>query len=286
MIDKPILLLGPTAIHGYAIARLHPDQVQAIHSTNKRDASRLGWPYIELEDIAGMTELLRDFIGTIIYAHAVCDVERCQGHRDWAYGKNVQNLLNIIEAHNPQARFIYLSSDHVFGGDGVYDESSTPCPLSYYGETRIQAEQTVLQIPDSLVVRVPLAIGPSVTGRVGHLDWVRYRYEKELPITIVEDEARSAVSAADVAHRVVALSDSDITGLRHMAATRSVSRMELADAVFAFHEFPSTYNLASRADQRAPHLGRVELTTEHADPLSLPLPSAVDFLSTADPSDI
>lgn len=282
---KPILLLGPTAIHGYALARRHPQRVQAIHSTNQRDAKRLGWPYIELEDTVGIASLLRDFTGTIVYAHAVCDVERCQDHRDWAYGKNIRNLEGVLGSRHPESRFIYLSSDHVFGEDGVYDESSPPVPISYYAETRVMAEEIVLRDPAALVVRVPLAIGPSVSGRVGHLDWIRYRYEKGLPITIVEDESRSAVAAAEVADRIVALCDSEVSGLRHLAA-RSVTRPALADAVFAYHGLPPTYDLGRRADQRAPHLGHVTIATRHTDPLSLPLTSAIDFFLTAQLSDI
>ncbi len=276
---KPILLLGPTAIHGYALASRHPYLVQAIHSTNERDAGRLGWPYIELEDDTGMAELLRDFTGTIVYAHAVCDVERCEDHPDWAYQKNILNLQNIIRAHNPMARFIYLSSDHVFGEDGEYNEDSPLIPISYYARTRIEAEQIVSDIPGSLVLRVPLSIGPSVSGRVGHLDWIRYRHEKGLPITIVEDEARSAIAAADVADRIIAICESNLTGLRHLTATRSVSRAELSDAVFAYHGIPPAYTLALRHEQRAPHLGRVTMATQHTDLLSAPLPSAVDFFA-------
>lgn len=285
-VDKPILLFGPTAIHGYALARRYPSRVQAIHSTKAREAKRLGWPYIELEDVAAMAKLLRGYTGTIVYAHAVCDVGRCEGNPEWAHQKNVGNLGGIIQAHNPRARFVYLSSDHVFGDDGTYDEDSEPCPISEYARTRILAEQCVLNIPGSLVIRVPLSIGPSVNGRVGHLDWIRYRNEKGLPITIIEDEARSAVSAADVADRIVDLCESEITGLRHLAATRSVPRTELADAMFDYHGVHASYALATRRDQPAPHLGRITLATQYADSLSLPLPSAVDFFATADPSHI
>ncbi len=284
--SSDILLLGPTAIHGYALARRYPNRVRAIHSTNKRDAKGLGWPYIELEDITEMARLLARFKGTIVYAHAVCDVQRCEEHPDWAYQKNIRNLEGIVQAHHPEARFVYLSSDHAFGEDGVYDEDSDPCPLSSYARSRIQAERIALAIPGSLVVRVPLSIGPSVTGRVGHLDWIRYRHDKGLPITIIEDEARSAISAAAVADRIIALCDSDITGLRHIAATRSVLRTELADAVFAYHGIPPTYNLATRCQQPAPHLGRITIATRHTGPLADPLPSAVDILPTAHPEQL
>ena len=283
---KPILLFGPTAIHGYALARRHPKRVQAIHNTNAPDASRLGWPYIELEDNEGIAALLRGYTGTIVYAHAVCHVKRCENNPEWAHQKNILNLDGIIRAHDRRARFVYLSSDHVFGDDGSYDEKSEPRPISEYARTRILAEQRVLDIPGSLVIRVPLAIGPSISGRIGHLDWIRYRHGKGLPITIIEDEARSAISAASAADRIVDLCESRITGLRHLTATRSVPRTELADAVFAFHGLPASYALATRQDQPAPHLGRISLATRYTDPLSEPLPSAVDILATADPAHI
>lgn len=279
MIDRPILLLGPTAIHGYALARRYPRLVQPVHSTNRRDARRLGWPYVELEDVTGMAELLRAFTGTIVYAHAVCDVERCEDHPDWARQKNLRNLEAVLQARNPRSRFVYCSSDHVFGEDGTYDEASPPCPISYYARTRIEAEAMVLDIPGTLVVRVPLPLGASVSGRVGHLDWIRYRSGKGLPITIVEDEARSAVAADDVADRLVEYARSRVTGLRHIAATRAVERPELADVVFAWHGLPPTYDLAARTDLPVPHLGRVELATRYDDALARPLPSAADVFA-------
>ena len=279
-VNKPILLFGPTAIHGYALVLGHPDKVQAIHNTNARDADRFGWPYIELEDASGLDSLLRDYTGTIVYAHAVCDVGRCESNPEWAQKKNIDNLLRVIDKHNPNARFVYISSDHVFGNNGVYDEESAPCPISEYGRTRVAAEQIVSDIPRSVTIRVPLVLGPSISGRIGHLDWIRYRHLKGLPITIIRDEARSAVSSAEAADRIVSICESDITGLRHIAATRSVSRPELADACFAYHGLPAQYDLATRSDQPAPHLGRVTISTCYDDTWSEPLTSAVDFLTS------
>jgi dTDP-4-dehydrorhamnose reductase len=278
--EKPFLLLGPTAIHGYGIVCRYPDRVQAIHNTNIKDARRLGWPYVELEDLGGIERLLRDYTGTIIYAHAVCDVRRCEQNPEWARGKNILNLTHVLTSKNDDARFVYLSSDHVFGEDGIYDEASPPCPISEYGRTRIDAEAVVSEYVNTVIIRVPLALGPSVSGRIGHLDWIRYRHTKGLPITIIEDEARSAVSAWDVAERVISIAESSLTGIRHIAA-RSVSRIQLADAVFAHHGLSADYSLATRADQPAPHLGRVTMETCYDDAWSQPILSAVDTFTPA-----
>jgi dTDP-4-dehydrorhamnose reductase len=170
-----------------------------------------------------------------------------------------------------------VSSDHVFGGDGIYDEEAEPCPISIYGRTRVEAERLVLQRPGSLVIRVGLAIGPSLNGRTGHWDWLRYRIDRNLPITIVSDEHRSAVCADQLACRVLQIAESSAVGIRHVAATRVVSRIELADHLLTVLNKPAgCYSTETRRQRAVPHLGHVELATIYKDPLSRPLVSVLD----------
>lgn len=271
------LLFGPTSIVGYALASNSATLVPVVTSSNPKAIER-GWLHVDPEDDQAIGALCSATSGPVIYAHAVCDVAKCEAHPDWAYEKNVENLLRVLRSLSPDIRFVYISSDHVFGEDGEYDEASDPCPISNYGRSRVEAERIVLNRHKSLVVRVPLAIGPSLNGRTGHLDWMRYRFTKGLPITIVEDEARSALWADDAASRAVKLAASTHAGIRHLWASR-VSRPDLADAVIGRLGLPIAYNVADRAAQRAPHLGRVALTSRYRDELSLPLPSAVKRLA-------
>ena len=60
----------------------------------------------------------------------MCDVEKCEADPDWAHEINVQQLHRVIKALPEKTRLVYVSSDHVFGGDGEYDERSRPCPIS------------------------------------------------------------------------------------------------------------------------------------------------------------
>ena len=173
-------------------------------------------------------------------------------------------------------RLIYISSDHVFGGDGLYDENSLPCPISVYGRTRVEAEELVLNRKNSLVIRVGLPIGPSPNGRTGHLDWLRYRMERNLPVTIVHDEYRSVVWASDLRVRVMELARSRETGIRHITATRAVSRLELANYLITAMGLTTCFGRESRHDRGAPHLARVELSTVYCGELFRPLPSVLD----------
>jgi dTDP-4-dehydrorhamnose reductase len=139
----------------------------------------------------------------------------------------------------------------------------------------VAAEGLVLARPNTLVVRSGLWIGPSATGTIGHLDWLRDRHRRGLPMTVVSDEVRSAVWAEDAARRVWQLATSEVTGIRHITATRTVARPELATFVNRHFEIGATFAVERRRDRRTPHLGNVELGTRHLGALAEPLVSPV-----------
>ncbi len=212
----------------------------------------------------------------LLYAHAVCNVPKCEAHPDWAYDINVLHVHRLLEVLPPKTRLVYISSDHVFGEDGAYHEQSSPCPISIYGKSRVEAERLVLERPGSLIIRVGLAIGPSPDGRTGHLDWLRYRTNQKLPITIVQDEYRSTVWGKDLALRVWNLARSKEVGLRHIPATRAISRVELAEFLLQTFLPEGQFTRESRNQRPYPHLGRVELRSIHPGPFTQPLPSILD----------
>jgi dTDP-4-dehydrorhamnose reductase len=183
----------------------------------------------------------------------------------------------VLLAHAPaETRIVHCSSDHVFSGDtGPYFEDSPTDPVSVMGHTRVAAEQLVLARPNTIVIRAGLWIGPSSTGRIGHLDWLRGRHRRGLPMTIVADEYRSAVWAEDAARRVWELAHSELTGIRHIVATRIVSRPELARYLDSKFGIGADVTLQTRAERGRPHLGRLDLRTRYSDPLAAPLPSVI-----------
>ena len=277
-----ILLFGATSILGFNLARLFSDTVTPFTSPGNKTPIVQKWPALNLEDPCWINALFDQYHPQVLlYCHAVCDVPKCEADPEWAYEINVRHLQRVLQAMPEQTRLIYVSSDHVFGGDGTYDESSTPCPISVYGRTRVKAEQLALERPGSLVVRTGLAIGPSPNARTGHLDWLRYRTQRQLPVTIVEDEFRSVVWVEDLARRVMALASSRETGIRHIAATRAISRVELAQYLFKQLKLEGNFHCESRHQRPTPHLGHVELTSTYQDELSIPLSNVVDNPNTA-----
>jgi len=271
------LLFGATSILGYSIAQRFRDTVLPFVTRANRAKSIRQWQVLNLEDPAWPATVFEQHQPDLfIQCHAVCDVPRCEVAPDWAREVNIVYLKRVLDALPDKTRLVYVSSDHVFGGDGVYDENSPPCPISVYGRTRVEAEEMVLSRPGSLVLRVGLAIGPSPNGRTGHWDWLRYRIGKNLPVTIVHDEYRSVVWASDLATRVMQMANSRETGIRHISATRAISRIELADHLLRIFGEPATYERESRNQRSAPHLGRVELASIYSGDLFEPLHCVLD----------
>ena len=274
---KTTLLFGATSMLGYQLATLFSNSIFPFISPGNRAPSVRHWPALKLDDSEWIEALFqRTEPSMLLYCHAVCDVSKCEAHPDWAYDVNVCQVQRVMAALPSYTRLVYVSSDHVFGGNGTYNEESVPCPISVYGKTRVEAERKVLERAGSLVLRVGLGIGDSPDGRTGHRDWLRYRSQQQLPITIIKDEYRSAVWIRDLAQRVMKIAHSWETGIRHLSATRAVSRAELANHLMRRMGLDPNFKIESRHQQTVPHIGRVELTSRYDGSLFSPLRCVLD----------
>lgn len=278
MRERPVFLFGATSMLGWSILRAGglSDVVPFANGFSRRlpDGVTRG---IHLDDELAVHRLFaRERPGLIIHCAGVCNVGSCETSPEFAHSVNVEGT-RILALHAPDdARIVYCSSDHVFSGDGgPYREDTAPDPLTVYGRTRVAAEAILAARPDTLILRSGLWVGPSSSGRIGHLDWLRYRQRRGLPMTVVADELRSAVWADDGARRVAAYARSSITGVRHITATRPVARPELAAYLNQRFAIGARFAVESRRERPLPHLGRVELATLHRDALAAPLPSVV-----------
>jgi len=277
--ERRVILLGGTSQLGFSIVRRHGiEALTPFCSTHSRYPACVRWPRVDLDDLEELRRIVEQRQpDVVLHCAGICDVSKCESWPEFARTINVDSVRALLAALPRHTRFVYCSSDHVFGGDrGPYRESDPPHPISVYGETRCTAETMILrERPEALIVRHGLGIGPSVSGRSGHLDWLRYRTARGLPTTVVSDEVRSVVWAGDLADRVWNLAHSGITGIRHVAATAASSRVELARYLDARFGIGAKLSVATRHEQSVPHIGNVELTTEYTDPLAGPLEGVV-----------
>ncbi len=263
---------------GWALVRLgHPELVAVCSPYVKSPAAR-DWKRVRLENEPEIAALLRDTQPNIvIHCGGICDVDKCESQPEFAHQLNVKSVDILLRCLPVSTRLVYYSSDHVFGaGGGIFDENAQVCPISEYGRTRIAAEKQILRRrPASLILRGGLCIGPSIDGKTGHWDWLRYRQKNNLPMTIIKDEIRSAVWSHHLAQRIWQLARTQQAGIRHITAACSVSRLTLATYLNNRYQIGARFHIATRAMQKAPHIGHIELGTRYSNPLAASLPSVV-----------
>jgi dTDP-4-dehydrorhamnose reductase len=273
-----VLLLGATSMLGWSILRARGStDVVAFSNAGTRGTFDGVAGGIDLDDEPAVAALFAQLAPRLIINCAgVCDVGTCEESPDFAHAVNVEGTRLLLAYAPPTSRIVHCSADHVFSGDGgPYYEDSDPDPISVYGRTRVDAEALVRSRASTLVIRAGLWIGPSASGRNGHLDWLRDRHRRGLPMTVVEDEWRSAVWAEDAARRVWALARSELAGIRHIVAERIVARPALAEYLNARFAIGARFDREPRAQRKAPHLGRLDLRTRYEDALATPLPAVV-----------
>jgi dTDP-4-dehydrorhamnose reductase len=272
-----IFLFGANSMIGWSLFRARQDVVPFCNGFTKKPPPEIERG-IHLDDEFAVSQLFAaEAPSLIVHCAGVCDVGTCELSPEFAYSVNVEGTRILLDYAPASARIVYLSSDHVFSGNtgGPYHEATLPDPISVYGHTRVAAERLVLARPNTLVLRAGLWIGPSVNGKIGHLDWLRSRHGRGLPMTIVADEHRSTVWAEDGAARAWALATSGVTGIRHIVANRIVSRPILAKYLIEKLQIGARFDTETRAERKTPHLGKVALATQYDDALATPLPSVV-----------
>lgn len=175
----------------------------------------------------------------IIHAAAYAETAFCEWNRNEAKALNVDATKTLATlADMFDARFIFISTDLVFdGAKGNYDESDSPNPLSYYAETKLEAEALVKSLVENYVVlRAPLLLGESPRGNRSANERLMRDFEAGKTAKLFIDEYRSPIFA-DVLARIIeefAVGTlSETTGLFHAGGAERLSRESLGRKIAA-----------------------------------------------------
>ncbi|MEM9491564.1 MAG: sugar nucleotide-binding protein, partial [Myxococcota bacterium] len=195
-----MLIFGAASLLGWSLVRLQRPGTVPLCEPPTRLAPCASWTRVCIDDSDAVRAVIDRFKpDLIIHCGGTRDVGTCERQPDIAWRHNVVSVALLLDHLPATTRLVYCSSDHVFGsGRGLYHEDAETRPNSHFGHTQVAAEELIRAArPDALIIRSGPAIGPSLDGRGGHLDWLRYRRRCGLPMTMVADEIRSAVWADD-----------------------------------------------------------------------------------------
>jgi dTDP-4-dehydrorhamnose reductase len=207
------------------------DLVDVLHRQGE-DVTGLGRGDLDITDSAAVrTLVLRARPAIVVNCAAWTAVDDAEAREDEALlvnGRGAENVAAACAASG--SRLVHVSTDYVFGGDGVapYAEYDRTAPRTAYGRTKLAGERAVLRLlPETgYVVRTAWLYGAHGPNFVRTMIGL----ESQRPfVDVVADQRGQPTWAVDVAGQIVALARA---GVYHATSSGEATWHELAVEVF------------------------------------------------------
>ena len=191
-------------------------------------------------------------------AWTAVDLAEEEQNKETVYAVNVTGTKNLAkEAEALGARFVYISTDYVFNGEGTTPwkpDCTEYAPLNYYGQTKWQGEQMVKQYLSSyFIVRIAWVFGLNGGNFIKTMLKVGKNHDR---LTVVKDQIGTPTYTKDLARLLVDMIRTEKYGTYH--ATNEGGYISWYD--FAVEIFKQAAVLDSDYDED--HLQVVPVTTE------------------------
>lgn len=182
-----------------------------------------------LENLGAMLRRLRPRF--IIHTAAVSSIMDAYRNPDYARRVNFESTEKLSAlAQEVGARFVFTSTDLVFGGDEApYLEGDPAAPKSVYGMTKVEAEHALADAEHAVVLRLPLMYGvPAVDRPTTFISQVKAMMDRR-ELTLFGDEFRTPIWLEDAARACVDVAQSDFCGTLHAAGPERLSRLQMGE---------------------------------------------------------
>lgn len=255
--NNKILLTGANGLLGQKLVELisktENNQLIAIARGENRNLISKGYTYVDLDltDFDALSEILKEHSPThIIHTAAVTNVDYCESNTTECDTINVDLTEQLFSyCKENKVHYNLLSTDFIFDGTkgSLYTEDDKPNPLSYYGESKWQAEQILINsdYKNWCISRTILVYGlANEMSRSNIALWAVDALKSGKDLKIVNDQFRTPTLAEDLAQGCYLLSNQNETGIFNVAGPDYISIYDLVLKVAEVFEL-STESLTS-----------------------------------------
>ena len=260
-------LLGQKLVHAL---RVREDvELLATSQDVNRISTSDGYLYrtLDITNMEDVDEMISGFEpDAVINTAAMTQVDLCEELREKCRQVNVGAVAYLIAAcKKVNAHFIQLSTDFVFNGEeGPYGEEDVPDPLSYYAQSKYDAEQLIINsgLSHWSIVRTIIIYGVAEQmSRSNIVLWAMDALQKREPLKIVNDQYRAPTLAEDLAEGCISIAAKKASGIYHISGPETFSIFELVQRIGNYFGWAhnhvqavSTDSLAQKA-KRPPRTG-------------------------------
>ncbi|MDN5212397.1 SDR family oxidoreductase [Fulvivirgaceae bacterium BMA12] len=235
-----ILLTGSNGLLGQKLVELIApmsdfELVATSRGENRLPDSELSYHYQSL-DITSKQQVMETVAthrpDAIIHTAAMTNVDQCQTEQAQCQQLNVDAVDYLVEAARLHKAFLlHLSTDFIFDGSfGPLDEEAIPNPISVYGQSKLDAENLLLNSDiEWAIARTVLVYGLAHDmSRSNIILWVKSSLENQKPIKVVNDQWRTPTLAEDLAMGCFLIVKNRAKGIFNIAGKDMLTPYEMA----------------------------------------------------------
>jgi dTDP-4-dehydrorhamnose reductase len=229
-----LLITGASGLYGSKLAELAVNSGHQVFSVHSQHPAEFGVP-VQL-DIADNdkveAELRKVNPEVVVHAATMTDVDKCELNREFAWKVNFEGTRNVAEAAKACGAFlVYISTDYVFDGSkGCYVETDLPSPLSYYGYSKLKAEELVQDTSEEFCVARPSVIygAKPAAGKVNFALWLLDKLKNGEKATVFVDQWNSPTLNSSLAEMTLEVAERRLKGVYHLSGATRISRFDYA----------------------------------------------------------
>jgi dTDP-4-dehydrorhamnose reductase len=239
---KTILVTGSNGLLGQKITEkvLLEGRVKLIATSRGQNRFPIkdGYEYAEMDILnpVQVGEVLEKYHpDAVIHTAAMTNVDTCESQKALAHQLNVDSVQTLASLCGEKGiHLVHLSTDFVFDGiSGPYREEDAVNPVSYYGETKVMAEELLkLSKTKWAILRTILVYGiTNDMSRSNIVLWAKGALEKASPINVVNDQWRMPTLAEDLAEACLLAVEKEAQGIYHISGKDYMSIVDLVRKV-------------------------------------------------------
>jgi dTDP-4-dehydrorhamnose reductase len=179
---------------------------------------------------------------------AMTNVDLCEQEKDLCEKINVKAVEYLADiCLDLDAHLIHVSTDFIFDGhDGPYKEDDIACPLSYYGQSKLDSENILKSHKCKwTILRTIVLFGVAKNLTKSNIVlWAKEQLENSKVINIIDDEFRAPTLADDLAYACIYSAKNKVFGVYHTSGKDIMSIYDMVICIANY--FNLDKNLVNR----------------------------------------
>ncbi|TCN24170.1 dTDP-4-dehydrorhamnose reductase [Mesobacillus foraminis] len=221
-----ILVTGYTGQLGYDVVREGLNRGLNMIGVGSKD--------LDITDSTAVTHYIEEVKpNAIIHCAAYTAVDKAEDDRENCWNVNVEGGRNLSQAAKDiDAKFMYISTDYVFNGEGEdsFTENDKPNPIGYYGLTKFEGEKVIQSLlSEWFIVRISWVYGLNGNNFVKTM--LRLAETRD-ELNVVGDQVGSPTYTFDLSRLLIDMIQTNKYGVYHASNDGFCSWAEFAQEIF------------------------------------------------------